>query len=289
MKSKITLTEDELINFIDILIESSLLNQYDEEDFIDVFLEVFKPWVKEKMGQDVVKKYPLSKLVSRNYNDFLNEYGLDPTGFDWMNLSRKMAKVGKELVIKGVYKLPTMQPTEFFTKKNEKVLSFLINSLELPPWVEILLEEKEPYHVKMKIKSNWMDMITSEKKWKPIRANYTYEKVQKVLKTYLGIETQGKPIYGELDLDFETTDITGVDDWVKNTLNKEIKTKLKKSDVGQNIHSVAFKVDKNTMTGEFKIRMKSHAGWSKREPVKTKLKNILEEMGYNIHFFDIEI
>jgi polyhydroxyalkanoate synthesis regulator phasin len=287
MKQKISLTEEELIEIIDSLVESQNLSQYNEEDFIDVFLEVFKPWIKEKLG-DNWKKSPISKLIDDYYEEFLRDYGIEEQGYGYYNLARKMSKAGRDIVTKGIYSLPSLQPTEKFTTKYQKILSFILKNMDIPPYAEISLTEDEPYYVKMRITTNWLDMITSDESTKRMRPSHIYENIVKTLKDYMGIETSGKPIYGELHMNLNNSEMFGVDEWVKQILNKEIKSELKKSEVGRNIHSLAFKPERSTFMGEFKIRMKGDAAWNDRNKAKDKLKEILKNKGYNLKFFQIE-
>jgi hypothetical protein len=288
MKQKILLTENELIEVIDSILESRVLNQYDEEDFIDVFLEIFKPWVRNKLGE-LAKKYAISHLIKKYYDEFLEDLDIPNEGYDWMNLSRKMARAGREIVEKGIYKLPSMQPEELFSKKNEKILNFLVKNKSLPSWVKVSFEEDEPYELRMKIGSDWQQMILSDENQKPIRFNNIYEDITKTIESYLGIETQGKPINGELNMTMSVPEMQGVEEWVKNILNKEIKKELKQSPVGKFIHSISFKPNSNRSIGEFKIKMKSHSSWSQQNPVREQLKGILKNKGYNLKFFNIEI
>ena len=45
MKKVINLTESELINLIGRIVEDVDTSFYREEDFMDAFIQVFKPWV----------------------------------------------------------------------------------------------------------------------------------------------------------------------------------------------------------------------------------------------------
>ena len=287
MKHKILLTEEELVYLIDNLVESSSLHQYDEEDFYDVFIQVFKPWIKNKLGEDILSKTPLSKLVKNYFADFIDEFGLEESHSYW-NLHRKIVEIGRELVKSEKMKLPSLQPTELFTQKYGKILKFLVDNMKLPSWIDISFTEDSPYHVKMKVKSNWPEMIKSDEKQRPIRDQKIFDEIGKVLQEYVGIEISGKPIYGELDFDLMGSELINVEEWVKKVLNKEIKLKLKQSEVGKYIHSVSFKPNSSRGQGDFKITLKSF-GSNQRYKIKEKLKEILKEMGYNTNFFDIDI
>lgn len=287
MKSKILVTESELVDVIDLIVEERNAGQYNEEDYIDVFLEVFKPWIKNILG-DSWRKYPLSHLINKYYDEFVNFYNIDSGSYNWMNLTIKMTKTGRNLVEKGVYELPSLEPKEFFTEKNKKILNYFLNQIGVPPYIEVSLDEDKPYQVTMKSNVNWLDMISSAENSKIVRPSRIHEELVKVLENYMGITTRGKTIYGELFLDMSTPQLLGVDEWVKQILNKEIKSELKKSDVGRDIHSLSFKPDTSRLMGEFKIRMKSRAGWNSRNAAKVKLEEILKNKGYNLKFFQIE-
>ena len=62
MKKTLKLTENELFGVIKRISEQVNFNDYSSEDFIDVFLQVFRPWITQKLGEDA-KKYPMSWLL----------------------------------------------------------------------------------------------------------------------------------------------------------------------------------------------------------------------------------
>ena len=55
------LTESELVKVINRIVESYNDEIYDEEDYVEAFLQYFRPWVKKNHG-DEVNESPLSYL-----------------------------------------------------------------------------------------------------------------------------------------------------------------------------------------------------------------------------------
>ena len=53
-----------MINFVSMLIEQVNLEGYTDEDFIEVFVNLFRPWVKSNHG-DEVGQHPMSYLVKK--------------------------------------------------------------------------------------------------------------------------------------------------------------------------------------------------------------------------------
>jgi len=108
MKKAILLKESELINMIKTIAEQVEvdLDQYDDSDFIDVFVFVFRNWINNKLG-DEAKKYPFSFLVKKYGQRFLEDTFADKYGklfgsernvdFNLYNLPR----IGKKLVKAG--------------------------------------------------------------------------------------------------------------------------------------------------------------------------------------------
>jgi hypothetical protein len=58
-----------------IIFESIDVTQYNDEDFVEVFVMEFRPWIRKNHG-DEVGEYPMSLLVKKYINEFANEFGL---------------------------------------------------------------------------------------------------------------------------------------------------------------------------------------------------------------------
>ena len=61
------------------VLESVNLDDYDNDDFIEVFFRFFRPWVKQKHG-DEISEYPMSYLFKK-YIDEVAWYGLEQEYF----------------------------------------------------------------------------------------------------------------------------------------------------------------------------------------------------------------
>ena len=67
--NKITLNKSEMIKFVSMIVEQVNLDGYNDEDFVEVFVNLFRPWVKSKHG-DEVGKYPMSYLIKKHLEEF---------------------------------------------------------------------------------------------------------------------------------------------------------------------------------------------------------------------------
>ena len=80
MKKTIKITESELKNLIPILLEEFDINDYSDEDFVEVFVKYFRNWVKKKHG-DEIGGYPMSYLFKKYEDEFLTDVGLNGDRF----------------------------------------------------------------------------------------------------------------------------------------------------------------------------------------------------------------
>jgi hypothetical protein len=93
-------------NYNTMLNEELDLSGYSDEDFIEVFVEYFRPWIRKTHG-DEIGRYPMSLLVKKYLEEFNQDYGVD--GYlGYGNMLGKMAKVGLALAQKGVKELPSL-------------------------------------------------------------------------------------------------------------------------------------------------------------------------------------
>ena len=76
MGKVINLTESELINLIGRIVEDIDTSFYSDEDFIDAFIQVFRPWVIKNHG-DELSNHPPSYLFKK-YSIFLNNLKVFP-------------------------------------------------------------------------------------------------------------------------------------------------------------------------------------------------------------------
>jgi hypothetical protein len=107
MKRIIRLTENQLVGVVKRIYEEFNIDDYDTTDFYDVFFQVFKPWITEKLG-DNVSRYPISFLLTKYGQEFIEDMdivtmrrGGQPREFR-TNIN-SIEHYGKELVKKSHY------------------------------------------------------------------------------------------------------------------------------------------------------------------------------------------
>jgi hypothetical protein len=138
MKKVLTLTESELIKVINRIVESYGDDSYSDEDYVEVFLNYFRPWVKKNHG-DEIGEYPLSYLVKKYMSEFAKDNGMIPDNviYGYRNNLANAANVGKAMVGQGKHKLPSLRSQEKFTEKYKKPLEFFLAELNLPEFINV--------------------------------------------------------------------------------------------------------------------------------------------------------
>ena len=282
MKKILTLNESEFVVVINKIVESYNNDSYDDSDYIEVFLNFFRPWVKEKYG-DEISGYPLSYLVKKYISEFAQDLEIDPynTILSYRDNIRNAVAVGKLIVQKGKTKLVSLQSKEKFTEKYKKQLDFFVNKLELPDFIKLDFIEEIPYNVIGRLRIDWEKLIKYPTD-KSFRANDIYRELKQKIENFLGVEI-GNPTYGQLSLTFNK-DYVGVEDWVKKTLNKEIKKEIRSLPKSSILHAIRFETNGESFGGELKLSFKS---WTGRNDFKNQVKNLLEELGYNTKTLEV--
>ncbi len=282
MKKTLTLNESELVGVINKIVESYNNDSYDDSDYIEVFLNFFRPWVKEKHG-DEISNYPLSYLVKKYISEFVQDFEIDPTStiLGYRDNIRNVAAVGKALVQKGKTKLASLQSKEKFTEKYKKQLDFLVKKLELPDFIKLDFVEETPYNVIGRIRVDWEKLIKYPTN-KTFRANDISRELKNKIENFLGVEL-GNPTYGQLSLTFNKAYV-GVEDWVKKTLNKEIKKEIRSLPRASILHAIKFETNGDKFGGELKLSFKN---WNGRNDFKKQVENLLQELGYNTKTLEV--
>lgn len=282
MKKTLTLNESELVGVINKIVESYNNDSYDDSDYIEVFLNFFRPWVKEKHG-DEISNYPLSYLVKKYISEFAEDFEIDPksTILGYRDNIKNVAAVGKALVQKGKTKLTSLQSKEKFTEKYKKQLDFLVKKLELPDFIKLDFVEETPYNVIGRVRVDWEKLIKYPTD-KTFRANDISRELKNKIENFLGVEL-GNPNYGQLSLTFNKAYV-GVEDWVKKTLNKEIKKEIRSLPRASILHAIKFETDGDKFGGELKLSFKN---WNGRNDFKKQVENLLQELGYNTKTLEV--
>ena len=282
---KITLNESEMINFVSMLIEQVNLAGYTDEDFIEVFVNLFRPWVKSNHG-DEVGKYPMSYLVKKYIDEFLTDIKVD-VDIRYISGLNRFVKIGREIVRGGIYQLPSLNSGKKFTEQYKKHLEFIISTLNLPEYITLKFTEDTPNKVYGEAIVDFQKLIKSQDNSPTIRQisiNLT-----KFFEDYLGIEF-GSPVHGKLDFYLNSTPTyVGLNEWTKNEFNKNIKKQIKQlPSAERNISSLKLILDNHSsLKAEIKIGWKRDARWGEHIKIKEEVRNILKFMGYNTEILEV--
>ena len=283
MKKVLSLTESELIKVINRIVESYNDETYSDEDYVEVFLNYFRPWVKKNHG-DEIGEYPLSYLVKKYMSEFATDNGMNPDNviYSYRNNLTNASYVGKSLVKQGKHKLPTLRSQEMFTEKYKKPLEYFLTELNLPDFIKVEFIEQTPYNVYVKLDVDWEGLIKYQG---DVRPNFEtiFRELKKRIEDFLGVEI-GNPTYGQLSFKMNKQYV-GVDEWVKKTLNKEIKKKIKELPNARILHAIKFETNSSSnMGGDLKLSFKN---WNGRNDFIKGVKSLLQSMGYNTEILNV--
>ena len=278
------LNKSEMIKFVSMIVEQVNLEGYTDEDFVEVFVNLFRPWVKSKHG-DEVGKYPMSYLIKKHLEEFASDNKIELQRFYWGDL-KKIIEIGRQIVRNGAYQLPSLNTNKKFTERFKKPLLFLVDNLNLPDFINLQFDEETPNRVRGEVVVNFPKLIKSSNSSKS--AYRISQKLQKSFEDYLGVEF-GSTVHGKLDFYLNTTPIyVGLDEWIKKELNKNIKKQIKELPLAErNISSLKFILNTNHIKGEIKIGWKRDARWTEHNKVKDEVRNILKSMGYNTEILEV--
>lgn len=282
MKKVLTLNHSEMTKFIRNIVESldGELDRYTELDLYDAFIQIFRNWLKNKIGDEQLK-LPFSYLLKKYSKDFLREvlgdYGekyLDRHYSEGVSpyLIRQLVS---DLVSKGVHKLPSLRTDIKITERFKKVIDKFISKLNLPPHVKIELNEERPGEIDGEILVDFQTFLMD--KDNPVNANELNNRFRKFFQDSLGIDLDN-PTHGGLEFNMNRV-FVGEDDWIKNVLNKKIKKEIKKIPFGDSLASVKFSV--HTNSANLELRFKSSSDWGPRRGFRDKVKEYLQSLGYN--------
>ena len=282
--NKIMLNKSEMIKFVSMIVEQVNLEGYTDEDFVEVFVNLFRPWVKSKHG-DEVGKYPMSYLIKKHLEEFASDNKIELQRFYGGDL-KKIIEIGRQIVRNGAYQLPSLNTNKKFTERFKKPLLFLVDNLNLPDFINLQFDEETPNRVRGEVVVNFPKLIKSSNSSKS--AYRISQKLQKSFEDYLGVEF-GSTVHGKLDFYLNTTPIyVGLDEWIKKELNKNIKKQIKELPLAErNISSLKFILNTNHIKGEIKIGWKRDARWTEHNKVKDEVRNILKSMGYNTEILEV--
>ena len=274
-----------MIKFVSMIVEQVNLEGYNDEDFVEVFVNLFRPWVKSKHG-DEVGKYPMSYLIKKYVEEFASDNKIQLQSYYGGGELKRIVNIGRDIVRKGDHQLPSLNTSTKFTERFKKPLLFLVDNLKLPDFINLQFDEETPNRVRGEIVVDFPKMIKSSNGPKsPYRIS---QKLQKSFEDYLGVEF-GSPVHGKLDFYLNTTPTyVGLDEWIKKEFNKNIKKQIKELPLAErNISSLKFILSTNHLKAEIKIGWKRDSRWNDQRIVKDSVKEILSNMGYNTEILEV--
>ena len=278
------LNKPEIINFVSMIVEQVNLEGYTDEDFIEVFVNLFRPWVKSNHG-DEVGKYPMSYLVTKYVDEFIKDIKVN-VYVGYSTGLTKIVKIGREIARKGIYQLPSLNSGKKFTEQYKKHLKFIVSTLNLPEYITLKFIEDSPNKVEAESIVDFQKLLKSEEI--PPSPHQISSDLQKYFGDYLGIE-YGSPAHGKMRFYFSSTPTyIGLDEWTKNEFNKKIKKEIKNlPSAEKNISSIKLILNNTRFKVEIKIGWKRDSSWSEHQRIKEEVRNLLKSMGYNTEILEV--
>lgn len=268
--------------------QSDDFGNYGEFDYQDAFFTVFRQWMKTNVPESE-QGYPISYLIQKYSKKFVRELASDSylqmpaEEEDWSIDRWRLQAFIRDLVKSGKHKMPSKRQDKKFTEKYARHINYFMEENPLPSWVKVSFEELNPYSVKLKSEVNYPELL-KDRESETFSAESYRRKFQDFVENFLGVEI-GNPIHGQLDLDNSSTELVGADTWVKNVLNKQIKPMIKQTELGKKIKAIQFKP--HSRTSEMKVIFNTNS-WGGRSDVMKKIKEIIEELGYNSKRFSMD-
>lgn len=265
------------------------LKDYDESDFHEVFFLHFRPWVLKNYGEEI-SKYPMSYLMSKYGLRFAAEIDpqtwgrrlvdVDDDDHEWSRAIRRydISNIGQAIVKKKLHKLPGLYSKKKFTERYAKILPDVFKRLEIPDYLTYEVRETTPNKVRIVLKSDFGQRVKS--KIRQPRPHDLTSKFKKFFRDFIGVKF-GNPAYGEVDLEFRGIDTIGAEEWKKNILQKEIRPKIKLLDKNKFLHSIRLTISDQSEP-ELRMSFKDNAPWNYRNTLRTEVKNLMSELGYNL-------
>jgi hypothetical protein len=249
------------------------LSEYTDEDFLEVFFEKFRPWVRATHGEEAATM-PMSYLAKKYIKEFGQLYSPREA---FGGVTRKAIHIGQKIVEKGERQLTSLRPQHNFLEKYAKPIKFFINELNLPDFVEVKFSERSPYKVRMDVIVDFEDLLKYDGDLPSVIQ--IGDKFKQFLTKYLGIDL-GKAAHGGLNLETSDTAINKYEErWVKDDLNKIIKKEIKKLPSAASIRGIKFVP--NHKLGTSQLQMLKHGGYYRLGNIQSEIENLLSSLGYN--------
>lgn len=277
MEQTNSLTEQDIKRITNIVKEQIDVSEYEDSDFIEVFVRYFRPWIKKFHG-DEVSEYPMSHLVMKYTKDFNNDYGIQMRDRYYANDLSKLVEIGKQLVVKGTHKLPSLKKEGRFLEKYKKGLNMLIEYLELPEFMKLKFREDKPYNVSVYIEADFDEMLKYDGE---VKDNSKYmDDLKNYITSFLGID-YGSPAHGNLQLNINSPMINGEEEWIKNVFNKKIKSEIKMlPNAKGKVHSTKLIINRNNFNANIQLAFR-HGNYKVESDINRGVEELLLSMGYS--------
>ena len=292
MKRKLVLTESELVNLAMRIAEQVNFDLYDDEDFLDAFFQMFRTWVKRFKGAKNLD-YPMSYLLKKYSKDFvehtLGDEGLkklvrweegddlDELWNDYVISKYDAINIIQMAVEKNKYNLPKLFQQEKFTEKYKSIIdNFLKEDLELPDYVKVTVDEPNPHYFSIKIgvdTERWLRDLNEVR----INRHGIESRIKNFFSHFLGLEF-GYIKHGQSEIHVTDVEFLGLENWVKNELNKKIKKEFKTLPESRLVKSLKLVPHGNKFS--LNVTFLSQARWNDRKTVVDKYNEKLRELGY---------
>ena len=255
------------------------LSEYTDEDFLEVFFEKFRPWVRATHGEEAATM-PMSYLAKKYIKEFGQLYSPREA---FGGVTRKAIHIGQKIVEKGERQLTSLRPQHNFLEKYAKPIKFFIDELNLPDFVEVKFNERSPYKVRMDVIVDFEDLLKYDGDLPSVIQ--IGDKFKQFLTKYLGIDL-GMASHGGLNLETPDTAITKYEErWVKDDLNKIIKKEIKKLPSAASIRGIKFVP--NHKLGTSQLQMLRHSGYYRLGNIQSEIENLLSSLGYNRRYLRV--
>jgi hypothetical protein len=190
-----------------------------------------------------------------------------------------MIRIGREFARQEIIKLPSLKKDIFFTQKFKKILDHFIDSYNFPDFVKVHFEETSPFKV-----SGWItvEFEPAMKYDGDLRDVHVFSReLTNLITNYMGFEL-GSPAHGKLEFQFGGgVRFLGVEDWVKNVLNKKIKKEIKTLPHRGALHSMKFTTNTGAIRGEITLTYTRDTWYSNQTNFKSEFQDYLQSLGYN--------
>jgi len=280
----LTLKESEFFSMLKTIVEQveTDLNQYDDNDFFDAFVYVFRKWAANKLGEEY-EKYPFSYLLKTYGQEFLNQIFGDKYNkyfsSDEVSLYRQMIpRIGKYLVQSGIHSLPSLRNQSKFTKKYAKHISALLEIyLSEFDFVRTEIKEDKPYDVDVYFYVDYPSYLKS--KSRTLNSYNIERELRDLFEQHLGVEF-GNPVHGKVNLKIHIIK-ENEESWIKNVLNKEIKKHIREMEGGRYVHSIRFEPKDNGATMKIIYKDYGYNNLFKPFEFRNRVRQYIQDLGYD--------